>query len=1032
LAVGDYTVYVKDYEGCTDSTPVTIDQPEKLNVTASASPTEVCCCPTFDFSSSVSGGTGSYSYSWDFGDGGTSTSANPSYSYSGSGTYTATLTVTDSGEGCTDSDTATVTVVVYPLPSCAISTDALVVPANSTGHSASIPDAGSGAEYNWSISGGTITASSGNTIEWSAGDAGPITIGVNVTDSNGCASTCETTVTVVNFQLTLDPTNYFNALGQSHIFTATLESSIDGETWVGVPDQDIDFVWTGILNDNATRVTDDNGQAQVTLTSNTPGTITMVASFNGLVAFGSLEQQFNGDQIEEGIRVSLDSNDATKTWVDSRLLLTPETGTNAVGVDHPLTATLQVDYGNGWEPLPGEEITFNKEGGPGELSSTTGTTDGDGQVIVTLTSDVEGTTIVSASWNGVVTENQVSLSASDEATKNWFQPAAQLSITPAEATNEVGITHTFTATLEIDEDGDGDFETTPEGEEVVFAISGVGSLSDDSGTTNESGEASVDVDSSVPGTSTVTASWSGTVAAVTVVANPVSGVKNWVDARLSLSPETGTNPVGDDHELTVFLEINDGTGWSPGAGQNVTFEILSGPGDLDTNPVTTDEDGEAIVVLTSDTEGTTTVQASWDGTVADQSISRTSNEAEKEWVSGLEAENLEVTICDNTDANLTLRAIGSNIDPDDNPITFSINSSPDMGMVSEGFGDVTYPEEGNVATTEVTYSPAEDDTGEYSFTYLVEDDFGEFDIGRVTVTIEYCGLEEGGGAGGLEEEIVINEIAWSGTRADPTHEWIELLNNSDKEVDLTGWTLRWRKDETKEWKEVRLKGTIQAEDYYILERLSDETISDLKANLIYDAEEPHKLPLLDEGEVMQLLNNDGLIVDTANAEKPELGWPGGSISPVNSMERIDPEIEDLRVNWATNEGIIIKGRDRDIVDLTASALHINEKTLLARIFTGEPLVVEAGRILSFTVRQPADVEGDPKVLLGSINQAVAGGAGSVMTGEGAPLSAQTVPGLPNYQVTFDTSKVEPGTYKLYVVVGSRIIHKKAFRVVEEG
>jgi len=519
---------------------------------------------------------------------------------------------------------------------------------------------------------------------------------------------------------------------------------------------------------------------------------------------------------------------------------------------------------------------------------------------------------------------------SNQADKDWFEPAARLTMS-ADASNIIGDTHTFTALLEIDSDGDGIFETTPEGETIEFTLSGIGSLSNET-LTDINGQATVDVDSTEVGLSTVTASWSGEVAEVTLEASD-SGNKSWI-------------------------EVNE-------------------------PPV---------------------------------------------------AEAISLTTCENTPLPITLVATDPNVDPENpevHPLVFSIWVSPQNGMVSGDLTDVTYLPE-HEANVDVIYSPAEDFLGTDTFTFMVEDPFVEFDRAIVTIEVELCG-EPAGGGGGLEREIVINEVAWSGTKADPTHEWIELVNISDEEVDLTGWTLRWRKDETKEWKQVRLRGTVDSEDYYLLERLSDETISDIKADLIYDAEEPHKLPLLDEGEVIHLLNKDGLIVDTANAEKPELGWPGGSTNPVESMERIEPELEDTRENWSTNEGIIIKGKDRDIVNLTASASMINEKTLLARTFLGEASEVELGSQISFTVRLPEGGSGsEPRVLLASSAQAVAGGAGSVMTGAENALTANSVPGLPNYQVTFDTSSVQPGNYKLFIVVGNRVIHKQAFMVVEES
>lgn len=45
--------------------------------------------------------------------------------------------------------------------------------------------------------------------------------------------------------------------------------------------------------------------------------------------------------------------------------------------------------------------------------------------------------------------------------------------------------------------------------------------------------------------------------------------------------------------------------------------------------------------------------------------------------------------------------------------------------------------------------------------------------------------------GGLAQErrVVINEVAWGGTPADRTDEWIELANATNREISLEGWCL---------------------------------------------------------------------------------------------------------------------------------------------------------------------------------------------------------------------------------------------------
>jgi len=107
-------------------------------------------------------------------------------------------------------------------------------------------------------------------------------------------------------------------------------------------------------------------------------------------------------------------------------------------------------------PGSGETITFTLESGSvGSMdpaSPAPVTTDVDGEATVDVTSSEMGTSTVSASWNGTV--NGVSgLSASDSGVKTWVDTKAKLEVTPPEATNQINTTHTFTATLSLDEDG---------------------------------------------------------------------------------------------------------------------------------------------------------------------------------------------------------------------------------------------------------------------------------------------------------------------------------------------------------------------------------------------------------------------------------------------------------------------------------------------------------------------------------------------------------------------------------------------------
>jgi hypothetical protein len=84
---------------------------------------------------------------------------------------------------------------VLPVPGTTIATQSAVAPRAT--RTASIPDAGPGATYSWSISNGSIVGPSNQPeITYVAGDHGSVTLNVSVTSASGCASASETTITI--------------------------------------------------------------------------------------------------------------------------------------------------------------------------------------------------------------------------------------------------------------------------------------------------------------------------------------------------------------------------------------------------------------------------------------------------------------------------------------------------------------------------------------------------------------------------------------------------------------------------------------------------------------------------------------------------------------------------------------------------------------------------------------------------------------------------------------------------------------------
>jgi hypothetical protein len=122
------------------------------------------------------------------------------------------------------------------------------------------------------------------------------------------------------------------------------------------------------------------------------------------------------------------------------------------------------------------------------------------------------------------------------------------------------------------------------------------------------------------------------------------------------------------------------------------------------------------------------------------------------------------------------------------------------------------------------------------------------------------------------EAVIINEVAWAGTLASTSDEWIELLNPGSDPIDLAGWTLTDDGDIN-----VKLLGLLPPGAYYLIERSDDETISNITADRIYPG------ALANDGERLRLIDPSGTEIDVVN---PSGGaWPAGDASSRASMER---------------------------------------------------------------------------------------------------------------------------------------------------
>lgn len=149
--------------------------------------------------------------------------------------------------------------------------------------------------------------------------------------------------------------------------------------------------------------------------------------------------------------------------------------------------------------------------------------------------------------------------------------------------------------------------------------------------------------------------------------------------------------------------------------------------------------------------------------------------------------------------------------------------------------------------------------------------------------------------------VLINEIAWMGTAAESTDEWIELYNSTQSEIDLAGWGI-YEIGCAPPGLIISLTKKIPVEGYYLIERsLDDLTISDVIAD---DANSFKCGGLNNEGETLELRDSSGAVIDSVLKKDPT-GWLAGNKETKSSMERMSDG------TWKTNDGITKNGNDAD-------------------------------------------------------------------------------------------------------------------------
>ena len=154
-------------------------------------------------------------------------------------------------------------------------------------------------------------------------------------------------------------------------------------------------------------------------------------------------------------------------------------------------------------------------------------------------------------------------------------------------------------------------------------------------------------------------------------------------------------------------------------------------------------------------------------------------------------------------------------------------------------------------------------------------------------------------------KVVINEIAWAGTSASATDEWIELYNTETYSIDISSWQLV-SGDESPDI--ILPEGTIIAANaYFLIERTDDNTVGNVTADL---ATSFGQGGLNNGGEMVRLFDSAGNVVDMVGSTGE--AWYFGDSTSKNSMERIDPaKAGNNASNWKSFSGTSVNKNATD-------------------------------------------------------------------------------------------------------------------------